>query len=132
MTQQRTQANIDNDYEIAIERRAELSAKVAVLEERSINNKENLDKFSNQFLLHSKHDEILLTEVEEALRDVGKSLDNKLITELKPVIQDVSDIKKEITKAKTIIWVLSGVGGFIVGLILFFKEIIITWITHTK
>jgi len=106
----------------SIERRTDLSSKVAVLEERSINNKENLAKFSQQFLLHSRAEEILLSEVEDSLQGVGRALDDKLINELRPVKGDVEDIKKEITRWKTIAYVLWSIAGGVIAIIVFFKE----------
>ena len=121
-------AESENDKD-SIERRQDLATKVAVLEERSINNHEQFEKFEHNFLLRSKNEELLLTNLVDEVKDVDGKIDSKIKVAVDPIITKVESHEKALTRFQTIMYTLGLVLSGLFAIFEFFKEPIVKWIS---
>jgi hypothetical protein len=110
------------------DRRQDLSAKVAVLEERSLNNKEQFEKFENSFLVHSKHEEILLNTLVEEVNKVDGKIHAEVEKGLAPIEVKVNAHEKALTRFQTIMYALGLVLSGLFAVLEYFKDPLLAWL----
>ena len=123
-----TNHNLDKNAELAFERRQELVSKVAVLEARAEDNKEKMERFEKAFLVHTKHEEVVMREVENAMIALPNAIDLRIDRKVSGISTKVNKMSEDLIKAKTVIWVLSGIGTVIITILTYFHEPIIHWL----
>lgn len=98
-----------------VERRAELAAKVAMLEERSIQSQKQLDRIERALMTHASDEEDVLKGIITSLNSFKTTIEDKIIKEVGP-------IKADLTRYKTTIAVVTAIGSVALAVIVFFKE----------
>lgn len=98
-----------------VERRAILAAKVATLEERSLQNQKQLDRIEATLLKHSGDEEDILRDINKSLVTFKEHVEEKISEAITP-------IKEDFARYKTIIGVVSSVLTVLGGLIVSFHE----------
>lgn len=124
-----TNNQTEKEKQDAIERRQDLATKVAVLEERSVNNREKFNKFENVFLVHAKHEEIVMTEIVEKLESVHDDVTEQVNKLIAPVEIKVESHEKELTRFKTITGTFVLVISGLFAILEYFKDPIIKWLS---
>ena len=123
-----TPTSRDDTNRDAIDRRQDLSVKVAILEERSINNRDNFETFHNNFMLHAKSEELLLNELVDKIDGVNEVIDDKLNSKVNPVIAKVDEHEKALTRFTTIIGTLALVISTLWAILEYLKEPLLKWL----
>lgn len=104
-----------------VERRAELAAKIATLEERSIQSQKQLERIEATLLKHANDEESILRDINKALVDFCDTVEDKISEAITP-------IKEDFQKYKTILGVVGTIATGIGGLIISLHEHILRWL----
>jgi hypothetical protein len=104
------------------ERRAALAARIATLEERSIQGQKQLDRIETSLQTHSKEEEGMLKDINHALVTFKASIEEQITTSINPIKADVEKYK---TTVGVVFTILSVVGGLLIT----FHEYIIKFFT---
>ena len=103
-----------------VERRAELAAKVAMLEERSVNGQKQLDRIEEMLSLHAKEEESLLRGIHDSLHDFKETIEGKITSAIEP-------LKADLTRYKSVIGFIGSLFTVIITIATFFKDTIASW-----
>lgn len=106
--------------EDTVERRVELAIKVALLEERSVQTKDHLDRIERMITNHAVAEEDIMRDMVNGIADIKSHFETKLDTVVAP-------IQTELTKYKTVIGVVSVFIIAIWTVVSTFKEHIFRW-----
>lgn len=103
-----------------VERRAELAAKVAQLEERSLNAQKQLDRIEETLIEHANDEEDILRDINKSLIDFKDKIEEK-------ISEAVSPIRDDLIRYKGIIGFATASLSVIFTVLVFVKEHLIAW-----
>lgn len=104
-----------------VERRVELAAKVATLEERSLQTQKQLEKISDMLERHLEAEESIMHGVLKNLVEFKDDVNTR-------IENDINPIRDELARYKTAIKVLSALGVGLWALVSLFKDVLIGWL----
>jgi hypothetical protein len=103
-----------------VERRAELAAKVATLEERSLQNQKQLDRIESTLLKHANDEEDILRDINKSLIIFKEQVEEK-------ISEAVTPIRDDLIRYKGIIGFVTASISVIFTVLVFVKEHLISW-----
>lgn len=103
-----------------VERRAILAAKVATLEERSLQNQKQLDRIEATLLKHSGDEEDILRDINKSLVTFKEHVEEK-------ISEAVTPIRDDLIRYKGIIGFATASISVIFTVLVFVKEHLIAW-----
>jgi hypothetical protein len=104
------------------ERRIDLAAKIAMLEERSISLQKQLDRIESINAQSVVHQEEMISEFTKSIQELGKSIDVK-------ITESVTPLREQLNKYKLAIGWITGGCSAVVYVAFQFKDQILKWLS---